>query len=227
MTTGTIAYCTREDHCSPLFASFLAKLAQRHPNAKILPIITNDVAAGRNKAVLDSEGDWIWFIDTDQAFAATTLERLLAHNVDVVQVLCLKRHPPHQPIVWQFDPVEGNTSLTGPPRLVEVQSLGAGGTLYRRRVFEAITGPWFEGILGTEDTCFAQKIRAAGFALHVDLATPVGHTAPTIIWPEYQDGQWLVRYDAMNGQQLWIPFLDRGLIEQARLPEPALSGRRS
>ncbi len=204
--SGTVAYCSREDHSAPLFASFLAQLAQRHPDAKILPIITNDVASGRNHAVLQAEGDWLWFIDTDMAFAADTLDRLLAHDVDIVQVLCLMRHPPHEPVLWLHDAVEKVSAPSGFPRLVEVQSLGAGGTLYRKRVFEAMPGPWFEGILGTEDTHFAQKAKAAGFTLHVDLATPVGHTTPMIVWPEYRQGQWNIRYDLMNGKQVQVPF---------------------
>jgi len=219
--TGTIAYCSREDQIYPGFSACLARLAQRHPDAKIVQMVSNDIADARNKAVLQAEGDWIWFIDTDMLFAPTTLERLLAHRVDLVQAICLKRHPPHEPIVWEDDAIESATTLRGTPRLIDVQSLGAGGTLYRRSVFETIRGPWFEGILGREDTCFAQKAKAAGFRLYVDLATPVGHTTPMVVWPDYKDGQWQVRYDAMNGQQLWIPFLDQG-----RILTPALTGVR-
>lgn len=206
--SGTIAYCSREDQIYPTFAACLTRLAQQHPDAKIVQMVSNDIADARNKAVLQAEGDWLWFIDTDMLFAPNTLERLLAHNVDVVQVLCLKRHPPHEPILWEDSAVQLSKSPRGAPRLVEVKSLGAGGTLYRRKVFEAIKGPWFEGILGVEDTNCAQKIRLAGFKLWVDLATPVGHTTPMVIWPEYMNGVWVVRYDAMNGQQLRMPMLD-------------------
>jgi glycosyltransferase involved in cell wall biosynthesis len=212
--SGTIAYCAREDHTYPLFAAALARLAQRHPDAQIVSMIGNDIADSRNKAVLQAGGDWIWFIDTDMLFAPETVDRLLAHDVDVVQVLCLKRHPPHEPIVWESSAVHLNHAPDGTPRLVEVQSLGAGGTLYRRCVFESIPGPWFEGVLGREDTCFAQKVKAAGVRLYVDLATPVGHTTPIVVWPHYDlaSGQWLVRYDAMNGHSVMLPAVDTPVL---------------
>jgi glycosyltransferase involved in cell wall biosynthesis len=217
---GTIVYCSREDQIYPTFSACLARLAQQHPDAKLVQMISNDIADARNKAVLQAEGDWVWFIDTDMLFAPETLTRLLSHRVDVVQVLCLKRHPPHEPILWEHDPVVPNRTPIGAPRLVEVQCLGAGGTLYRRTVFESITGPWFEGILGTEDTNFATKIRAAGFTMYVDLTTPVGHTTPMVVWPAYVNGSWCVRYDAMNGQTLTIPML-----EQPRIVRPSLVAR--
>jgi hypothetical protein len=209
---GTVAYCSREDPVYPGFAACLARLAQRHPTAKIVQIMTNKIDEGRNAAVVQSEGDWLWFIDTDMLFAANTLERLLAHNVDLVQTLCLRRHPPHEPIMYEDAPDRPNTTVRGRPGLREVTSLGAGGTLYRRKVFESIPGPWFEGILGVEDTNFAQKARAAGFKMYVDTATPVGHTTPMVVWPQYQNGQWAIRYDAMNGQQLLIPAVDTSPI---------------
>jgi hypothetical protein len=214
MASGTIAYCSREDQVYPGFAASLARLCQRHPDATVVQIVTNDIADGRNKAVMQAEGEWLWFIDTDMLFAPTTLERLLAHEVDVVQVLCLKRHPPHEPIVWEDSPTAMSVVPRGSPRLIEVQSLGAGGTLYRRTVFESMPGPWFEGILGVEDTNFAAKCKAKGFKLYVDMATPVGHTTPMVIWPVYDAASmaWSVRYDAMNGQNVTLPFPSQSQI---------------
>jgi GT2 family glycosyltransferase len=175
-------------------------------------MISNDIADARNQAVLQAEGDWVWFIDTDMLFAPSTLERLLAHHVDVVQVLCLMRHPPHEPVLWQHSALTKNRMPEGPPRLVETKSIGAGGTLYRRRVFEAMPGPWFEGVLGTEDTNFARKLCLAGFRLYTDLTTPVRHLTPMAIFPRYVNGEWVVCYEAMNGQTAMIPYTDSQLI---------------
>ena len=207
---GTIAYCSREDQIYPGFAAALGRLLQRHPDAEVIQMVSNDIADARNAAVKQMSGEWLWFIDTDMLFAPTTVERLLAHQVDLVQVLCLKRHPPHEPILWERSEDEQQTAPSGRPRLVEVHSLGAGGTLYRRRVFDAIQYPWFEGILGKEDICFARKAKAAGFRLFVDTATPVGHTTPMVVWPEYdpRTGRWCIRYDAMNGRSCLLPTLD-------------------
>jgi GT2 family glycosyltransferase len=178
-------------------------------------MIGNDIADQRNKAVLQSEGDWIWFIDTDQIFAPETLERLLAHNVEMVQVLCLMRHPPHVPLMYEDSEFERPLAPSGTPRLVQVKSLGAGGTLYRKEVFVKIPGPWFEGVIGTEDTHFAQKARKAGFKLYVDTSTPVGHLTPMIIWPQYKAGIWQTRYDAMNGQSVLLPPVESRIVRPA------------
>ena len=214
--SGTIAFCSREDHVPPMFAACLARLAARHPDAKLLHLIGNDIADQRNKAVLQSEGDWLWFIDTDMIFAPEILERLLSHEVEFVQVLCMMRHPPHVPLLYEENEFKRNLAPVGPPRLVEVKSLGAGGTLYRKVLFETIPHPWFEGVIGTEDTNFAQKARQAGFKLYVDLASPVGHLTPMIVWPHYADGIWSTRYDAMNGQSVLLPPLEPSRIVQPK-----------
>lgn len=206
MATGTIAYCSRDDHAPPMFAKCLARLAQRHPYAKIEHYIGNDIAQSRNKAVTELEGDWLWFIDTDMLFADVTLERLLAHHVPVVQTLVLMRYPPHEPVLWAAGSDIREPYLTGPPRLQQVDKLGAGGTLYRREVFSVVRAPWFEGILGKEDVNFAQKLHLAGVKLYVDLTTPCRHLTPVCVFPAYapQTGKWNIRYEMMNGDSLVI-----------------------
>jgi hypothetical protein len=220
MPAGTIVYCSREDHIPPPFAKCLAQLAQRHPDAKIEQLVGNDIADMRNKAVLMCEGDWVWFIDTDMCFDPTSLERLLAHRVDVVQGFCLKRHPPHEPLVYELEDASRGAVLQGrmpkgPAYLKEVPACGAGGTLYRRQVFETIPGPWFEGICGTEDTSFALKCRLAGFRLWVDLATPYWHLTPILVSPVPVGPTWHVRYTFTNGLHLTFP------MEPTRLVQPA------
>lgn len=214
--TGTIVYCSREDHAPPQFAACLARLAQRHPDAKILHMIGNDIADSRNMAVQQCEGDWVWFIDTDMLFAPTTLQRLLATGTDIVQVLCLMRHPPHDPLLFQDSPDRRRTVPLGPPRLVKVQSCGAGGTLYRKTVFETVPGPWFNGIIGREDVTFAQKARAAGFDLYVDMTTPVVHLTPIGVRPVYDAavGTWHINYVASNGDGIDVPFRTDVVVPQ-------------
>lgn len=206
--SGTIVYCSREDHSPPQFAACLARLAQQHQDADILHIIGNDIADSRNQAVMQARGEWVWFIDTDMLFAPTTLKRLIDTGKDVIQVLCLMRHPPNEPLLYLRSDTQREAGLSGPPRVVEVQSLGAGGTLYRKAAFEAMPGPWFEGVIGREDTSFAQKLREAGFALHVDLSTPVVHLTPMGVRPKYDGctGTWAVEYVATNGIGITVPF---------------------
>jgi hypothetical protein len=206
MADGTIAYCSRDDHAPPMFAKCLARLAQRHPTAKIEHYIGNDIAQSRNKAVVEMEGDWLWFIDTDMLFADVTLERLLRHDVPVVQTLVLMRYPPHEPVLWAPGSDVREPYLTGPPRLQQVDKLGAGGTLYRRSVFAAVPFPWFEGVLGKEDMNFSQKLHLAGVPMFVDLTTACRHLTPCCVYPVYdtQTGKWSIRYEMVNGDSLTI-----------------------
>lgn len=50
---------------------------------------TGGIAAGRNRIAADfidrTEGEWLWFVDTDMGFAADTVERLLASADPVEQ----------------------------------------------------------------------------------------------------------------------------------------------
>jgi hypothetical protein len=41
-----------------------------------------------------------------------------------------------------------------------------------------------------------------------------------VIWPQYVNGQWCIRYDAMNGQQLLIPAVDTSPIVRPDVMAP-------
>ena len=60
--------------------------------------------------------------------------------------------------------------------LLEVDFTGCHCLLIKRHVLEAIEPPWFHGMPGREDRYFCLKIRKAGFKVHVDFSTIVGHT---------------------------------------------------
>lgn len=215
---GTIVWCSRDENVPPAFTKCLSHLAQVHPDARIVHMMGNDVADLRNRGVMAAGGEWIWFIDTDMTFDPFILKRLLANNVAVVQPLVLKRLPPHAPVLWTQTPLEQDEKPTGRPRLVEVTSIGAGGTLYRRAVFEAIEGPWFEGIIGTEDTSFAAKILKAGFKLYVDQSSACGHMTTVAVWPAYDErtGEWFIKYELPGGGVV-IPFKSKATVIRPQL----------
>jgi hypothetical protein len=66
----------------------------------------------------------------------------------------------------------------------EVGSIGMGVMLIKRKVFEALTEPWFEtpwrndkrGYVG-EDVFFCRKAQAAGFKIYIDhdVSKEIGH----------------------------------------------------
>lgn len=157
--------------------------------------MTVDVSAGRNAIVrnfLETDGDWLWFIDDDMVFESDILMRLLANKVDIVQALTLMRVPPHNATMYMGpDPINflyTQKVLTDEMRLVEVDACGTGGMLIRRRVLEVLGSPWFDvGHIGTgalgEDIAFCEKAKAHGFGVFVDTTTPAGHITPVEIWP--------------------------------------------
>lgn len=195
--TGTIAYCSREDHWYPTFGRCLAGLTKRHPDAKLVHSPGNRIDEQRNACVEQMEGDWIFFLDTDFEFMPDLLDRLLSHHVHVVQAHVLDRQPPHNAIP-HFGPYDGRRGL------VEAHGIGGGGVLFSRTAMATIGSPWFAGRCGFEDLYCAEKLKAAGFTLWCDLETTIGHVTPLAVWPEWDDlaQRWRVVYKDINGHRL-------------------------
>lgn len=211
MISGTIAYYSREDHGLPGFTACLARLIAQHPGAHQIPVLGDDIAQARNQAIGEMRGDWIWFVDFNMLFAPDTIQRLLCASVDVCQVHSLLRHPPHPPVLYTENATTREAVAVGKPRLVEVQACGAEGTLYKRKCFDVVPAPWFEGPPGAEGLTFAKKLRAAGLTLHVDLSTIVGNITPVGVWPVWKPevGEWGVRYELMTGHSVLLPAAER------------------
>ena len=152
--------------------------------AQILPIIMmgQDPAQARNQmaaAFMEQKIDGrqveaMLFVDSDMLFPPSTLDRLFAHDLDIVAADYRQRAHPFGKIGW---PLEG---LTDPPGgLVERVALGLGVMMIRRRVFETVPRPWFARIYSgetqanagvmTEDYYLCLKAREHGFKVWCDL----------------------------------------------------------
>lgn len=157
-----------------------------------------DIVGSANQIVESTVGDWLWLMGDDHVFEPDILTRLLSHNVDVVVPLCLQRHPPFAPVVYKGQAmVEGsikhavydNLPETG---LVEVHAAGNAGMLIKKYVLDAIEPPWFgtdgEGL--NEDLYFCRRVREAGFKIHCDVETFLGHMNVYCIWPKLNEHGW-------------------------------------
>lgn len=168
--------------------------------------VGNDIAGNRNRAAGDIHGDWLWFIDDDHAFAPSILTRLLAHDVDIVAPLCLRRQQPFDPVSFtsreRIEVLDLSTAM--PAGLVEVEAAGSAGMLIRRHVFERLEEPYFRQTDVSEDIVFCDKARAAGFDIYVDLATRLGHITTAVVWPAYVDGEWRTGLTVADGLQVHI-----------------------
>lgn len=139
------------------------------------------VAKNRDNAVLAAQGykcEWLLFLDSDITFPADALERLLAHDKDIVGATYARRTPPHSNLAKPKDGAPATVS-----GLVEVDALPTGCLLIRMSVFEKLRRPYFrcgaleegeriddiEGpaTLG-EDYNFCRDAKAAGFGIWMD-----------------------------------------------------------
>jgi hypothetical protein len=129
----------------------------------------------------------VLFIDSDMTFPQDMIERLLAHDLDIVATNCARRRMPTGPTAQRYgENGERELIYTMPESkgIEEVGSIGMGVMLIKRKVFEALTEPWFEtpwrtdkrGYIG-EDIFFCRKAQAAGFKIYIDhdVSKEIGH----------------------------------------------------
>lgn len=181
------------------------------PGSTVRWKLGSDITEARNETCAEIEGDWIWFMDDDHAYAPDILARLLLRDVDVVGPLCFRRVQPFLPTAAVDGDYMDVTRYEG-NELVEVEHTGSSGMLVRRAVIEALEPPWFEmgheedGRPISEDVYFCRKARAAGFPIHVDMGARLGHMTAATVWPFYDEaeGRWLTGFDVADGAKLWI-----------------------
>lgn len=175
---GTIGVPVRESMPTAFVQSFFL-LNRPDPTYTIL-LQGSSYAAQRNTIAATFEGDWLCFIDSDMMFSSDTLTRLLAHgDLDIVSGTYCRRSPPYDYMIWDTD--ERPIKAPLPKAVFEVGLTGAAFTIIRRRVFEAMSQPWFEhGKFGNphapdEDVYFCRKARQLGFRVWTDPTVQVWH----------------------------------------------------
>jgi hypothetical protein len=130
----------------------------------------------------DKEADAVVMLDGDHKHPADIVYRL-RHDAeqlpqaDVIGALCFRRSEPYDPCFWQLN-AEGKYCCIVPWQegLLEVDAVGFGAVLFRRRCFEVLPKPHFtydyveaaEGFWPTEDIGFSMRARAVGLRLFVD-----------------------------------------------------------
>ncbi|HET7675209.1 MAG TPA: hypothetical protein VFL54_06770 [Gammaproteobacteria bacterium] len=141
--------------------------------SSILPYSRNRLAA----TALSTKADYLLWIDSDMKFPATSLERLLAWDKDIVSIAASTRTMPPR-LTAAHKKERGYAAISikpGSAGLVSVDGIGFGMVLAKRAVFEQLQQPWFEGfhigadgIAYGEDYTFCQKARRAGYDIFVD-----------------------------------------------------------
>jgi len=139
------------------------------------------------------------FIDADMVIEVDTIDRLVAHDVDIVAGLCTKRTDPAIPnmraINQRTQAFEEMVKWDETRRLIEVPGVGTGVMMIKRHVLEEVAeafhphqfhhsgdGRWFELLSyphldaeAGEDIAFCIKARRCGFKVWVDTSVRPQH----------------------------------------------------
>jgi len=183
------------------FADSLANLDKQ--GATVLFAISTWRHKARNQLVrwmLESESEWLLMVDDDHVFAPDLLTRLLSHDKDIVAALCLRRDEPYSPFCFSEIGEDGrflalDLAAHESGGLVRVATVGTGAILIRRAVLEHLSEPWFRVTSDSgEDMLFCQDAAAAGFEIHCDLDTCVGHLTTAVVWPARIPEGWKVGF---------------------------------
>ena len=101
------------------------------------------------------------------------------------------------------------------------------GILVERAVLDQMPKPWFE--VGRydpeqlqEDVVFYEKCRNLGVPVYCDLDSPMGHIAPTVVWPvRTDDDRWTIELMWENGQKFKMGRSDGAGWPGGKAPRPA------
>jgi len=169
-----------------------------------------DVTGGFNRIADSMVGETLWLLGDDHTFAPDIYVNLLAHDVDVVVPLVLKKDAPFDPVVYDGEEgVDEETGLTmhrvaNLPQsgLHEIYAAGSAGMLIRKYVLDALEKPIFETTHGyqNEDLNLCRKIREAGFKIYCDVDQKMGHIGVHTAYPMWAGDRWSSILDLGNGQ---------------------------
>lgn len=132
------------------------------------------------KELIEHGCDWIMFVDSDMGFPKDTIQRMLAHDVDVVAANCSKRRRPIGPTArrkshWTGDESEAVFPDPEVRGLERVETVGTGMMMIKSEVFARIEWPWFsqpwveeaQKWVG-EDVFFCGRLHEADIPLFID-----------------------------------------------------------
>jgi len=126
----------------------------------------------------ENECSHLFFMDHDMIFEPDAINRLLAHDVDVVGgAYNIRGILPRELNVW----VNEERLATLPRELFKADAIGCGCMLIRMSVFDALPFPWFkieeteDDLQVTEDIYFCNAVRKAGMTVWCDPTIRIGH----------------------------------------------------
>lgn len=134
------------------------------------------------KYFLESDCDYMLFLDSDMVPPADMLIKLIEHDKDIVSALAFRRVPNYEPCIFKDDM---EFYLDYPKGLIEVAGVGMACTLIKREVFEKVPQPWFMPTALGEDLSFCKRATDAGYKIFCDTNLICGHVGSFEVTEEY------------------------------------------
>lgn len=165
------------------------------PKTQIVVISGRPFDQGRNmiaSKALKTGADWIFFADDDTIPPPDAVTHLLHHDFDVVSGLYYSRRTPILPVArYDSRPHPSHIGSFTPGDIIDVDLVGAGCLLVRRKIFEILPRPWFEWKAEREDVAeherlsedfaFSRKLRYIGVKVKLDTGVRCRHVGLGIV----------------------------------------------
>ena len=130
--------------------------------------------------------DYLFAVDSDIVFKPDTLERMLAHNLDIVSGLYIQRKPGQHILELYKNGTNVRYEDVKGKGIIEVDSCGFGCVLIKSEVFRTMVYPHFyyqsaidHKFTVSEDTYFCNKARTLGFRVFADTDILCEHIGST------------------------------------------------
>lgn len=155
-------------------------------------LVREPIATARNKIVktaLENKCDWIFWIDDDMVLKPNVniIQRLLAHDKDIVAPLFFARAFPFIPMIFKRKTIGTKFTIYDNivdygKGLIEVDGVGFGCVLTKTSVFKKISKPyfWVNETFG-EDLYFCENASKSDIKIYCDTSIDVGHIGEPIV----------------------------------------------
>lgn len=164
----------------------LVALFKARPDSRLIMKISPYVHDNREQIVADflkTDCTHLFFVDSDMLFKPDALDKLLAHDKDIIGAQYYRRNEEKDkdPVVPTRYDMPGSSY---PNRIFRNYAVGTGCMLIKREALEKIPRPWFG--LGTnerwlgEDVFFCEKAIENGVEVWMDASLTVGHIGEKI-----------------------------------------------
>jgi glycosyltransferase involved in cell wall biosynthesis len=146
----------------------------------------------RNRIIqhaLDSNSDYVFFVDADMVFQPDVLLKLYAHDLPMVNALAFRRTFPSYPCIFKW--VDANKcyeTVEYTNGLLEVDATGMACHLIKTEVFRKMKKPYYyyRDNLFSSDLTFCENAKKLGYKIMIDTDVKIGHIgAEQIITEDY------------------------------------------